>query len=342
MNSTYSTTDALTLEASATRKAPQVLQLTLAEQEQLQCLANVLAARYTHAEVPAFVHQARILASELPPRLLSYLHNFKYEEDNYGVCIIKGYPIDEVAIGPTPVQLNNQIYSLNAVREEILLVLFSSVLGDLMSWSTQREGRLINDILPIKGHEQEQLSTASNSTLEWHIEEAFHPCRADNLSLMCLRNHDLIATTFSSIANIDLPDNVKRELFLPKYIFEADKNFNSLEFRLQDPAPVLFGDYDAPYLRIDPAFMHPIGGDQPAAEALDMLIDLLNSQLKDVVLEAGDYCFIDNYRVVHGRKPFTARYDGQDRWLKRVLVTRDLRKSRTIRKNAASRVLLTN
>ena len=55
--------------------------------------------------------------------------------------------------------------------------------------------------------------------------------------------------------------------------------------------------------------------------------------------DAGDFAFIDNYQAVHGRKPFRARYDGRDRWLKRINVVRDLRKSRESRLSAASRVL---
>jgi len=45
-----------------------------------------------------------------------------------------------------------------------------------------------------------------------------------------------------------------------------------------------------------------------------------------VVLRPGDVAFLDNYRVVHGREPFTPRYDGHDRWLKRVNLIRDIRR----------------
>jgi alpha-ketoglutarate-dependent taurine dioxygenase len=57
------------------------------------------------------------------------------------------------------------------------------------------------------------------------------------------------------------------------------------------------------------------------------------------VLEPGDFCFIDNFQAVHGRKPFKARFDGTDRWLRRINVVRDLRKSRDSRLSAAGRVL---
>jgi alpha-ketoglutarate-dependent taurine dioxygenase len=57
------------------------------------------------------------------------------------------------------------------------------------------------------------------------------------------------------------------------------------------------------------------------------------------VLEPGDVCFIDNFKAVHGRRAFKARYDGHDRWLKRVNITRDLRKSRAEREAPTSRVI---
>jgi alpha-ketoglutarate-dependent taurine dioxygenase len=39
-----------------------------------------------------------------------------------------------------------------------------------------------------------------------------------------------------------------------------------------------------------------------------------------VRLAAGDVLVVDNDVVVHGREPFRPRYDGTDRWLKRVSV----------------------
>jgi enduracididine beta-hydroxylase len=58
------------------------------------------------------------------------------------------------------------------------------------------------------------------------------------------------------------------------------------------------------------------------------------------VLEPGDMLFVDNFRAVHGRRPFSARFDGRDRWLKRINVTRDLRKSRRVRGSRESRVIV--
>jgi alpha-ketoglutarate-dependent taurine dioxygenase len=66
---------------------------------------------------------------------------------------------------------------------------------------------------------------------------------------------------------------------------------------------------------------------------------VIEERLFDLVLEAGQVIFIDNFKAVHGRRPFKAHYDGTDRWLKRVNLTRDLRKSRELRETADSRVV---
>ena len=43
-----------------------------------------------------------------------------------------------------------------------------------------------------------------------------------------------------------------------------------------------------------------------------------------VALEAGDLLVVDNAVAVHGRSPFTPRFDGTDRWLQRTFVVSDL------------------
>ena len=58
-----------------------------------------------------------------------------------------------------------------------------------------------------------------------------------------------------------------------------------------------------------------------------------------IALTPGDICVIDNYKAVHGRKPFRARFDGTDRWLRRLNMARDLRRSREFRLDARSRVI---
>ncbi|MBK6763531.1 MAG: TauD/TfdA family dioxygenase [Micrococcales bacterium] len=42
-----------------------------------------------------------------------------------------------------------------------------------------------------------------------------------------------------------------------------------------------------------------------------------------MTLKAGDLLVVDNDVAVHGRTPFTPRFDGTDRWLQRTFVVAD-------------------
>jgi enduracididine beta-hydroxylase len=234
----------------------------------------------------------------------------------------------------------------------------------LVGWSTQQAGHHVHDVIPIKGHEHEQLGSSSEELLTWHTEDAFHPYRGDYLGMMCLRNQEKAATTVASIDKIQLePDEVKL-LFEPRFTIRPDeshleKNKSGLQEWQNDSSnllksayqqinqmnknpekiAVLYGDPQNPYIRIDPYFMDELKEDQQAQKALNKLIQAIDAKLTDMILQPGDFCFIDNFKAVHGRKPFKARYDGKDRWLKRVIITRDLRKSRSARATCTSRII---
>ena len=78
---------------------------------------------------------------------------------------------------------------------------------------------------------------------------------------------------------------------------------------------------------------------EEARLAMDYLIRALDETLTGIALMPGECLFIDNYKTVHGRSSFKARFDGTDRWLKRINITRDLRKSRAVREAPSSRVI---
>jgi alpha-ketoglutarate-dependent taurine dioxygenase len=85
--------------------------------------------------------------------------------------------------------------------------------------------------------------------------------------------------------------------------------------------------------------MDSLGEDQEGQAALDALIAAIDGNILDLVLQPGDCVFVDNHRAVHGRRPFKARFNGYDRWLKRINLTRDLQKSRGSRCSCTSRII---
>ena len=51
----------------------------------------------------------------------------------------------------------------------------------------------------------------------------------------------------------------------------------------------------------------------------------------DTRLEAGDLLLIDNHDAFHGRSSFRHHGNGEDRWLLRTFITKDLSRSRVHR-----------
>lgn len=348
----------------------EISRLVLSEREfsEIQSLLKDITSQYNSVEDDSFIKNASLFAQELPRRIREFLNDFKLVESNLGVCIISGYPIDDFKIGRTPSHWQWKADASRTLEEQILLVLYGSLLGDVFGWSTQQDGYIVHDIFPIKNNENYQLGTGSQQTLWWHTEDAFHPYRADYVGFMCLRNPDKVPTTVANLDVGQLDEAQVKLLFEPHFIISPDEShqekneselrkdarakntdysvksayerINKLNTSLVEKVAVLFGNPQSPYLRLDPYFMDDVKDNAQARTALNALIQAIEKNLVSIVLQPGDYCLIDNYRVVHGRKAFKAKYDGNDRWLKRINITKDLRKSRDARAKSTSRILL--
>ncbi|MEU1879080.1 guanitoxin biosynthesis L-enduracididine beta-hydroxylase GntD [Streptosporangium sp. NPDC020072] len=325
-------------------------------------LASELALRHPSVESAEFQDVSRTHVDELPRRLRAALYDFRLSEPS-GILVLSGLPVDDDAIGPTPPDWRNQPEPSSTLVLDIAFFLVASLLGDPIAWATQQGGRIMHDVFPIKGFEYEQIGWSSEETLVWHTEDAFHPLRTDYLGLMCLRNHDRVETTYADVGDLRFDEATETLLREPRFRILPDdshrpanrvtahdddprtaalreRGYRRVESALNDPepGPVLFGAPDDPYLRADPSYM---AGTQDEADekALAALVSAVEAAMTGVVLQPGDICIIDNFKAVHGRKPFRARFDGTDRWLRRLNVARDLRKSREFRLDARSRVI---
>lgn len=340
------------------------LTLTDAEIGDINALLSVVAARYKSVEDRDFLDDVNLIAHDLPRRVRRFLNHFKYHEPQGGACLISGYPVDDERIGRTPSHWSEKREVSPTLEEEMLFLLFGAILGDAIGWMTQQDAYLIHDVLPIKTDENAQISTGSNQPIWWHNEDAFHPFRGDYVSLMCLRNPDGVPTTLASMDMFKLKPRQVNLLFEPHFVLRPDEShaekngtanhhhlaevddelsrnaYRHIEDMHRNPTkrPILYGVKESPYICVDPYFMNPPDNDE-AQSAFNALVSAVDSCLTEVVLNPGDFLFVDNYRAVHGRRPFKAKYDGRDRWLKRMNVTRDLRKSRSARATCASRII---
>ncbi len=344
-----------------------MLRLTWSGQElrAAQALVAEVAAQHRSAEDPDFLNNACVYAQELPRRVRAFLNDFRVQEPPAAACVVSGYPVDDRKVGPTPAHWKWREDAVRSLEEQLLLVMLSSLVGEAFGWATQQDGHIIHDVFPISGHEDKQLSTGSEQLIWWHTEDAFHPFRGDYIGFLCLRNPTQVATTMATLSLDKLTAEQIDILFQPRFIIRPDESHQPSNASdppadgAQEPGDylaaafekinrmnvegrkisVFFGSPQSPYMSLDPYFMDSLDDDREAQAALRALINMLDENLAEFVLQPGDYCFIDNFRAVHGRKQFRARHDGNDRWLKRLCLTRDLRKSRAARASATSRVV---
>ena len=341
------------------------LSLSAHEIEAVQALTYEIALEHKSVEEAEFIRRAAVYAHELPRRIREFLSDFKLLEPACGVCLISGYPIDNARIGKTPAHWKWKLDAASSLKEQIMFVLYGCLLGDPFAWATQQDGYLMHDVFPIEDNKYDQLGSGSEQPLWWHSEDAFHPYRADYLGLMCLRNPDRVGTLVGAPDLSRLSQEQLDVLFEPRYLIKPDESHlekNESDLRKQSredggdgvldsayekikelnnapsKVPMLCGARQAPFVRLDPYFTTPL--DDEAGAALNALAQSIDDTIQEVVLQPGDCFFIDNFRIVHGRKAFKARYDGTDRWLKRLNLTRDLRKSHGARGGCEMRVIV--
>ncbi|MFC8045571.1 TauD/TfdA family dioxygenase [Nocardia sp. NPDC057353] len=251
-----------------------------------------------------------------------------------GATIVGGLPVRDAEIGATPQDWRAAAGRDGAaaptaasLRLDISLLLLAAAAGEPFGWRGQQGGRLVNNIVPAAGHEHEQSGASSSTLLTPHTEDAFHPERAHLLLLGCLRNHDMVGTTVSSVRQVELTAAERRTLAEPVLPILPDVSYGDAHDRAAAPAlPTLWhpGDIESDgaaaelTTRYDPAYTPLDDAGAEYRRAYARLGAELERVCRVAALAPGELLLVDNDVAVHGRVPFTARYDGTDRWLKRV------------------------
>lgn len=191
--------------------------------------------------------------------------------------------------------------------------------GMPFSFKFEQSGATVQNIFPIKAHANSQISSSSATRLQMHTETAFHPKRPDFVMLYCLRSDASAGTTLAHIADIlkHLSKADIKCLQQPLFSIVPDMSFVSSG---ADPAPRLVSVFNQSCTDIvyDEETMTPTTGDAEVAFA--RLQQAIQISMRTITLEQSEILVIPNRHYIHGRLPFTARYDGSDRWLKRIML----------------------
>lgn len=223
---------------------------------------------------------------------------------------------------PTPRNLNEHD-ALKTADIDSYLLAKASEYGSPIGYVQEQGGVLVQNLFPIMGNEARQISSSSRVQLELHTETAFHPWRPDFLMLFCLRGDRTAETTISLL--VDILGNLSSETV---DILKEQRFSTSIDVSFQNksqPDKVIKMSVlseDCSRMTFDQTLMR--GNDIEAQNALEKFRQAVYDNLMGLTLYEGDLLVIDNHKAIHGRGPFTPRYDGTDRWLKRVMVRTEL------------------
>ncbi|NUP27162.1 MAG: iron hydroxylase [Nocardia sp.] len=278
---------------------------------------------------PALIAQITARVPELPAAVR---HAVRPPTGAAGACVLRRLPLRDDEIGPTPPDWQTATaWTAEPDRPgcsaelDIAMLLLAAAAGEPFGWAGQQDGRLVNNIVPAAGHELEQSGASSTVLLSPHTEDAFHPMRANLLLLGCLRNPDRVGTTVSSVRRVELTAAEQETLRTPTLPILPDVSYGSgFDRATAVPVPTLWcepgheGEAEALTVRFDPAYTPHDDAGPAYRAAYRRLTDELERVCVPACLEPGELLLVDNDVAVHGRVPFVARYDGTDRWLKRV------------------------
>jgi L-asparagine oxygenase len=286
----------------------------------------------------SFLERSTLLAQELPIRIRETFYEFKLYE-SAACLLISNNPVSPQDIGSTP--RRHWQFSENRPLNlpQIMHGLYSSLLGEPFGFESQQNGRIFNDLIPIPN--QQTNSSSGGGCIGLHTEDSFQPFMPDYLGLLCLRNEEKAVTTFSSLWQTEIPETARRVLFEKRFL--AQRKLTSASVRaseVQQRKAILFGDPQKPYLRYGSIEYDKC--DSETKSALRFLMHALEENQQTITLSQGECLYLDNFVAVHGRAAYQPLYGPEGRWFCRLVMNRDLRRTRAFRASSNGRIMLTD
>lgn len=264
------------------------------------------------------------LALEVLPLLLPELRRrfieLKRFAPNGDVLLLRGFIPESVNLPPT-VERPYAVFEGEAQTAAVLLIGVMSLFGEPFNYTSLYKGRLVQSMVPVPSMELTQTSQSSTGMLDWHVEDGYRADRCDFVGLLCLRGDPSGASQYAQAKDLELSPEVRATLQQKRFHLKPDPAHTLPEDMERRQVRVLTGSDEAPEIVYDTHHIGPTDdADTEAAAALQELHASLDKAHISHVMSRGDLLVFDNKRVVHGRTPFAARFDGTDRWLMRVMV----------------------
>ncbi len=240
-----------------------------------------------------------------------YIHELKTGVNSVGFAIIKNLPIGEVDVTP-----DSDIEYFNRTNRdrlsETILVGVGELLGVIFSYCNEKQGILVNNIVPRENSKNIQSSNGSSLVLPLHTEDCHQfPYAPDFIVLFCLKGEvgEGVFTNILNPRNIinSIPSNVIDILCQPLFLTTPPPVYGGRNNRIPQPKPILYGWN--PEWQVMVEFNDTKGINHESNEALEAFKTacLESDDLYRLHLQQGDMVILDNNKLMHGRGGFLHR-----------------------------------
>ena len=302
-----------------------IIRITESQNRIFYCLSKKITSSPS-CKPTSFIKEVNSVKHCLPKKIINQLTDFTRNGSDKGFLLFKGVDLANEDVPPTP---PDNTFSLGEKTDLAKIqALINQTCGEMIAYEAEGHGKLFQDMVPNYKLSTTQTSLGSKVELEIHTEQAFSKLRPDFISLACLRGNAKAKTYILHVNKIldNVSEKEKSLLREPLWKIGVDmsfkmKNESFLEGDIRGPMPILSDNQTHPKLVFDQDLMRGITEESEMLRK--KLIDIYIEHRAEHILQPGEIILLDNRCVVHGRSPFTAKYDGCDRFIIRSFVTLD-------------------
>ncbi|CAM6089151.1 unnamed protein product [Calypogeia fissa] len=287
-----------------------------------------LATTTDHAKIEQFVTSTHHLARRwLPQELVSRLENFVFDPTERPAMVIRGLPIDKEL---PPTEKDAHVKKEGKCVSETWLMGISRIVGQVFIFgfpgSTRPGmGMLVRDIYSTPEQVDDVSAEGSKELLDFHVDYA-QLCAAKFPNVLVFmgvrgdRNKEgktLLCNHRKLYQMLDPKDiEVLRTETLTWDVGMAHFSNHVIKGSETNPQINLFEENISAAGGFDKA----VKGSPEARAAYRRVKEIAATLAEGVWLDSGDVLLLNQKKVSHGRSPYHAKYDGNDRWLQRTLV----------------------
>ena len=210
--------------------------------------------------------------------------------------VLRGLPVGKVSKVSTPIEQGEDRL---VGSFEALCMAVAMLYGSPIGYSTQQNGRLLNDIVPVE--KQAAVSNHSGGfehRFGFHTEDSFMKNPPNFIQLGCVRNPTMTPVTISGLAHADIDNTITSLLREPCFRIGINPGQSGWKPEGAYVGPLLTGPKDHPFLRFNDKETSILDGDPATLKALERA---LNKNAVDLALEPGDVAIINNTQLAHAR-----------------------------------------